>query len=185
MFLSLQGGPWSAKMSWSRNLSIAKFLALRAVSEQAVPNTRTWQILNRSHFYSNKATLYTDRRCFHVAAWLTSTTPNIGSNTAAEEPDCAKPVEDIPGPKTLPILGTVHHRLKNVGRMFHYLTDQAKVHGGIYREKTGSHYDVVLSHADMIQNFYRRESQFPHRIPIIPWLHWRKKRGKKLGIFLM
>ncbi len=125
------------------------------------------------------------KKQFHTTQCVKSGSPNIQTKTSTSEPDGVRPIEDVPGPKAVPLFGTALPQLNNLGRLYDFMNDQAKKFGGIYKEKLGKYYDIVLSDADIVQTFYQREEKLPHRYAIEPWRYWKEKRGKKLGLFLM
>ncbi len=149
----------------------------RCMCNNMLPNTPLGKFAGSLCYKKNILLASSSVNHFHATHSIKS------SNTS--DPERVRPIEDIPGPKAVPVFGTMLPQLKNLGRLYEFMNDQAKKFGGIYREKPGPIYSVILSDANFIQNFYQREEKLPHRAPIEPWKYWKEKRGKKLGIFLM
>uniref|UniRef100_A0A0B7AB98 Cytochrome P450 n=1 Tax=Arion vulgaris TaxID=1028688 RepID=A0A0B7AB98_9EUPU len=100
--------------------------------------------------------------------------------------DKVQPFENIPGPKGLPIIGTLYDYIKKDGlkfsKMFKIFQQRAQQFGDIYFEKIGAFHSVVISNPYHYNKFVQSEGKYPNRREMMPIAHYRQKRGFDLGI---
>ncbi|BFZ16979.1 hypothetical protein BsWGS_20018 [Bradybaena similaris] len=94
--------------------------------------------------------------------------------------------ENIPGPKGLPIVGTLFDYMKKEGlkfsQMFKVFQQRAQEFGDIYYEKIGAFHSVVVSSPKEYNRLIHAEGKYPNRREMMPIVHYRKKKGFDLGI---
>ncbi|XP_063441953.1 cytochrome P450 10-like [Mytilus trossulus] len=95
--------------------------------------------------------------------------------------------EDIPGPKGLPIVGTLFDYFKKDGprfnKMFKAYQQRAFEYGPIYKEQIGAISTVVISDPLEYNKVIRSEGKYPNRREMEPMAHYRRK--KKIGLGLV
>ncbi|XP_076110154.1 cytochrome P450 10-like isoform X1 [Mytilus galloprovincialis] len=95
--------------------------------------------------------------------------------------------EDIPGPKGLPIVGTLFDYFKKDGprfnKMFKAYQQRAFDYGPIYKEQIGAISTVVISDPVEYNKVIRSEGKYPNRREMEPMAHYRRK--KKIGLGLV
>ncbi|XP_041357475.1 cytochrome P450 10-like [Gigantopelta aegis] len=98
----------------------------------------------------------------------------------------AQPFEAIPGPKGLPIIGTLFDYFKKDGlrfdKMFEAYRQRSLEYGPIYKEKIGPLQNVVISDPEIYSAVIRAETKTPIRREMEPMAHYRTKKGIGLGI---
>ncbi|GAB1606457.1 cytochrome P450 10-like [Argonauta hians] len=117
-------------------------------------------------------------------------TLNVLKTYASEERPNSKllgrPFEDIPGPKGLPLLGTLLDYFKKDGlsfpKMFEAYNQRAIQFGPIFREQITTVKTVVISDLDEYSKVIKSEGRFPHRREMEPMMYHRKQRGLDLGL---
>lgn len=95
--------------------------------------------------------------------------------------------EQIPSPRSLPVVGTTFDLLSAGGAPFlHKYCDQRhKSLGRLYREKIGNLDCVFVADASLMQRVYSNEGQFPvHSVPE-PWTIFNQMKGIQRGLFFM
>lgn len=99
----------------------------------------------------------------------------------------AKPYEDIPTPKGLPLIGTTLDLIASGGapNVHQYVHRRHKQLGSIYREKMGNVEAVFISNADMMQKVYQFEGKFPQHMVPEPWIIYNEVNGVQRGLFFM
>ncbi|XP_052825862.1 cytochrome P450 10 [Octopus bimaculoides] len=97
-----------------------------------------------------------------------------------------RPFEEIPGPKGLPILGTLLDYFKKDGlsftKMFEAYNKRALEYGPIFREQITTVKTVVISDLDEYSKVIKAEGRFPHRREMEPMMYHRHQRGVDLGL---
>ncbi|EDV28486.1 uncharacterized protein TRIADDRAFT_51440 [Trichoplax adhaerens] len=100
----------------------------------------------------------------------------------------AKPMDQIPGPKGLPIIGTLLDYVRNDGwgfkNLFAITEERRQQYGPIYKEKMGHYSIVYVSTVEDAEKVLRAEGKYPDRNPIIPLVEYRKKRNLSMGVIL-
>ncbi|RDD38261.1 Cytochrome P450 10 [Trichoplax sp. H2] len=100
----------------------------------------------------------------------------------------AKPMDQIPGPKGLPIIGTLLDYVRNDGwgfkNLFAITEERRQQYGPIYEEKMGHYSIVYVSTVEDAEKVLRAEGKYPDRNPIIPLVEYRKKRNLSMGVIL-
>ena len=105
---------------------------------------------------------------------------------AAVENVDAKSYDQIPGPKGLPVVGTVldYVRGKGYTRMQEIQHERVKKYGEIYREKIMDFETVTISNPDDVQYLFRNEGKYPQREPHFPlWMKYKEDRNQAHGVF--
>lgn len=113
------------------------------------------------------------------------------AQTQAVEGIAAKPFKEIPGPKGLPIIGTLLDYVRDQGegirgyKRMHVMQQQRiQQFGSIYREKILNFETVAISNPDDVQFLFRNEGKYPTREPIFPlWMKYKEERKQAHGVF--
>ncbi|XP_053395219.1 cytochrome P450 10-like isoform X2 [Mercenaria mercenaria] len=104
----------------------------------------------------------------------------------ARETTEVKSFESIPGPKGLPIVGTLFDYLKKDGLKFNKMHEayqkRAIEHGPIYKEKIATINSVVISDPEEYSKVIRSEGKYPQRRPMEPIAFYREQKGLGLGL---
>lgn len=101
------------------------------------------------------------------------------TQTISEEWDNAKPYEDIPGPKPLPVVGNIWRFFPYIGDLSIEFTDQQeylhKKFGNIVKLTglPGRNDMVMLYEPDQIEKVYRNEGPWPNRSSLHSFKHYR------------
>ena len=104
----------------------------------------------------------------------------------------AKPFKEIPGPKGLPIIGTLLDYVRDQGegmsgyKRMHVMQQQRiQQFGSIYRDKKIVNSETVaISNPDDVQFLFRNEGKYPTRQPVFPlWMKYKEEREQPLGLF--
>ena len=112
-------------------------------------------------------------------------------HTQAAQGIAAKPFKEIPGPKGLPIIGTLLDYVRDQGegirgyKRMHVMQQQRiQQFGSIYREKIVNYETVAISNPDDVQFLFRNEGKHPTRQPVFPlWMKYKEEREQPLGLF--
>ncbi|OWF55008.1 cytochrome P450 10-like isoform X2 [Mizuhopecten yessoensis] len=92
----------------------------------------------------------------------------------------------IPGPKGLPLIGTLFDYLKKDGlrfnKMFEAYRTRALEFGPIYKEKIATISTVIISDPDEYSKVIRDEGKYPMRREMEPMAYYRSKNGIGLGL---
>lgn len=120
--------------------------------------------------------------CLLTRNSTTATNPAVDDIEMAQ----AKPMDQIPGPKGLPVVGTLFELARNDGwgfkNLFTVTERRRKQYGPIYKEKIGNFNIIVVSDADDAEKVLRAEGTYPDRSPIVPLVEYRKKRNLSMGV---
>ncbi|ELU08568.1 hypothetical protein CAPTEDRAFT_134490, partial [Capitella teleta] len=96
-----------------------------------------------------------------------------------------KPFKDTPGPKGLPVIGTLLEFTKKDGlkfnKMFEVMTSRSKEFGSVYKERIGFLESVIVSDPDEYTKVIKVDGKYPHRIEMLPMVHYRQKKKMALG----
>ncbi|KAK6179576.1 hypothetical protein SNE40_011903 [Patella caerulea] len=124
-----------------------------------------------------------------------NTLETVGSfMTNPVEPEIQAPVtqsairsfEHVPGPKGLPILGTLLDYFKKDGlrfnKMFEAYQSRSLEFGPIFKESIGPIDTVVISDPDEYSKVIRAESKYPNRREMEPMAYYRTKKNLTLGL---
>ncbi|XP_066267323.1 probable cytochrome P450 49a1 [Branchiostoma lanceolatum] len=111
------------------------------------------------------------------------------AESAAHEA-AARPFDEIPGPKGLPLIGTAwdytpfgQFPLKtNLRGSFR---ERTKTYGSIYREKIGPMDLVVISDPKEIGKVFRNEGRYPERLPLMSVKIYRELKKLPLGVAIL
>ena len=136
--------------------------------------------LSLQNFYKNKPSLKASKYFKFRSA-----------QTQAVEGIAAKPFKEIPGPKGLPIIGTLLDYVRDQGegirgyKRMHVMQQQRiQQFGSIYREKIVDFETVAISNPDDVQLLFRNEGKYPTREPIFPlWMKYKEERKQAHGVF--
>ncbi|XP_063428230.1 cytochrome P450 10-like [Mytilus trossulus] len=94
--------------------------------------------------------------------------------------------QNVPGPKGLPIVGTLFDYFKKDGprfnKMFEAYRQRAIEYGPIYKEKIGPISSVIISDPLEYNKVIRAERKYPNRREMEPMAHYRRKRNMGLGL---
>ncbi|RDD36293.1 Cytochrome P450 10 [Trichoplax sp. H2] len=97
-------------------------------------------------------------------------------------------MDQIPGPKGLPFIGTLLDYAKNDGwgfQNFFAMTEKRRQeYGPIYKETIGNNQIVAVSTSEDAEKVLRAEGKYPNRNPIAPLVEYRKKRSLSMGVVL-
>ncbi|EDV28482.1 uncharacterized protein TRIADDRAFT_19239 [Trichoplax adhaerens] len=97
-----------------------------------------------------------------------------------------KSMDQIPGPKGLPFIGTLLEYTRNDGwgfkNFFAMTQKRRREYGPIYKENIGNNRFVVVSTSQDVEIILRAEGKYPNRNPIAPLAEYRKKRNLSLGV---
>lgn len=105
---------------------------------------------------------------------------------AAMENVDPKSYDQIPGPKGLPLVGTLFDYVRNKGhtRVHEIQAERVQEYGEIYREKLLGLDTVTISNADDVQYLFRNEGKYPQREPQFPlWMKYKEERKQAHGVF--
>lgn len=105
---------------------------------------------------------------------------------AAMESVDAKSYDQIPGPKGLPLVGTLFDYVRNKGhtRVHEIQGERVQKYGEIYREKLLDLETVTISNVDDVQYLFRNEGKYPQREPQFPlWMKYKEERKQAHGVF--
>ena len=92
------------------------------------------------------------------------------------------PFDSIPGPKGLPVVGSLPEVIRNIGKGHELITRRFKEFGPIFKEKAGAMVMVNTCDLEAIEKLCRHEGKYPKRIVIPPWNQWREDRNLAKGV---
>ncbi|XP_071105203.1 1,25-dihydroxyvitamin D(3) 24-hydroxylase, mitochondrial-like [Haliotis cracherodii] len=107
--------------------------------------------------------------------------------TSAQTDDHAadvKPFSALPGPKGLPVVGTLFDIMKNSARLNEMIQKRHETYGPIYREKMGRIDAVFLTDVEAVEQLFRQEAKYPVRIQLEHWIKYREDRGFNKGLVM-
>ncbi|XP_022096144.1 cytochrome P450 10-like [Acanthaster planci] len=112
--------------------------------------------------------------------------PRTGSVTGPNALSTARPYEEVPGPKGLPVLGTLLDYTKlgdySLEKMHEAIVDRFKKYGPIYKENIAGAEAVHILDPKDVADLFRNEGRTPRRIIMEPMAFYRKIRKKNAGI---
>lgn len=116
--------------------------------------------------------------------------PEQQSGTTASSTDfynCAKPYEQMPSPRHLPVIGTTIDLVRAGGAPYlhEYCDMRHKTLGPIYMEKMGGTEVVFIADSELMQKVYQNEGKFPQHMVPDPWTIYNEKHGIQRGLFFM
>ncbi|KAI8510675.1 hypothetical protein Bbelb_115910 [Branchiostoma belcheri] len=99
----------------------------------------------------------------------------------------ARPFEEIPGPKGLPLIGTAldyspFGQFPMKTKLMESFKERTKTYGNIYREKIGPMDLVVISDPKEIERVFRNEGRYPERQPLLSVKIYRELKKLPAGI---
>ncbi|XP_070540550.1 cytochrome P450 10-like [Ptychodera flava] len=95
-----------------------------------------------------------------------------------------KPFEDIPGQQSKLATYINIFRKGGLARFDEYFTWRRNTLGPIWKESIGVMSGVVVADPSATEAVVRAEGKYPRRMPMEPWLLYRKMGGYSLGVFL-
>ena len=118
---------------------------------------------------------------------LMATSPDSVQDNKEQVID-AKPYSQVPGPKGLPIIGTLWTLLKNGGyyqRKTHLLhTEYREKYGPIFKDKIVNMEMLFISTPEDSAALFKAEGKYPSRGPLTPWIVYREQRKKSKGLLV-
>ena len=128
------------------------------------------------------------RRSSRTEAALTPETEDGATGrTSVGSAECSlppKPFSEVPGPKGLPLIGSLLDIVRTVGRGHLDLKEKFDKYGPIIKVKLGGLTLVHVKDVDAIEKMHRLEGKYPRRIAIEPWTRWRKEHQKAPGVLI-
>ncbi|XP_078365225.1 cytochrome P450 10-like [Oculina patagonica] len=97
-----------------------------------------------------------------------------------------KSFSEMPGPKGLPVVGTLFGYVRDKGhtRMHDIQHQRVQQYGEIYHEKILDYETVTISNPDDVQYLFRHEGKYPQREPLFPlWMKYKQDRKQAEGVF--
>ena len=112
------------------------------------------------------------------------------AHTQTVQGTSAKSFDEMPGPKGLPLIGTLLDYTKDLGggvrayqRMHEMQQQRVQEYGPIFREKIFDRQTVTISNPDDVEYLFRNEGKWPQREPPFPlWKKYKEDRGQVQGI---
>ena len=107
---------------------------------------------------------------------------------AAQDTAHVKTFDEIPGPKGLPLIGTMLDYARNDGisRMHEIMAERIQTYGPIVREDMLNFKCVYVSDVNDVEHVFRNEGKNPVREPQLPiWNKYKKDRDQQHGIFTL
>ena len=115
--------------------------------------------------------------CFSVSA-------KTQDNSPSEIKASALPFDEIPGPKGLPLLGSLFEFIKEGGiQNLHNMSAQRfEKYGPLFKDTILGRTLVHLSKPAEVENLLRADGKYPNRPELIPLAFLRKQQNIHLGI---
>lgn len=118
---------------------------------------------------------------------LAATSPGLAHDDK-EKFTNAKPYSQVPGPKGLPIIGTLWTLLKDNGyyqKRPHLLhAEYREKYGPIFKDKIVNFEMLFISTPEDAATLFSAEGKYPSRGPILPLVIYREQRKKPRGVFI-
>ncbi|XP_071105191.1 1,25-dihydroxyvitamin D(3) 24-hydroxylase, mitochondrial-like [Haliotis cracherodii] len=95
-----------------------------------------------------------------------------------------KPFSALPGPRGLPIIGTLFHSMRNASRLHESIQERHETYGPIFREKLGILDAVFLTDVDAVESLLRQDGKYPSRMQVDIWHEYRNNSGLRKGLLL-
>lgn len=142
-----------------------------------------WSHLPKKIVYPNAVNSIARRIALRSTATITAEIDNDKEKIAN-----AKPFSEIPGPKGLPIIGTLWTLLKDNGyyqtRTHELFAKYSEEYGPIFKNKIANMELVIVTKPEDAAAIFKAEGKFPSRGPIMPWVVHREVRKKSKGVLL-
>lgn len=106
---------------------------------------------------------------------------NSGTASARASAQEIKPFEEIPGPRVLPILGTLWKYFTG-DQPFEIQRKCFEEYGPIYRDVIGDRVLIQLSDANIFRSIFQAEGKIPMRPWVDCWKRYRERRKYCIGI---
>ncbi|XP_066267300.1 probable cytochrome P450 CYP44 [Branchiostoma lanceolatum] len=112
---------------------------------------------------------------------------STGAAESAAHETAARPFDEIPGPKGLPLIGTAWDytpfgRFPVKTNMRDSFRERTRTYGSIYREKLGPLDLVVISDPKEIGKVFRNEGRYPERLPLMSIKTYRELKKLPVGL---
>ncbi|EDV28484.1 uncharacterized protein TRIADDRAFT_51438 [Trichoplax adhaerens] len=133
----------------------------------------------------------TTTACYRSASSLRMRYSTTSTNPVEDHSQMSnvKTMDQIPGPKGLPFIGTLLDYAKNDGwgfkNFFAMAEKRRQEYGPIYKETIGNNRMVVVSTSEDAEKVLRAEGKYPNKKNlIVPIAEYRKKRNLSMGVLL-
>lgn len=100
-----------------------------------------------------------------------------------------KSFDEMPGPRGLPLIGTLDYTkdlgggMRGYQRMHEIQQQRVQQYGPIYREKIFDRQTVTISNPDDVEYLFRNEGKWPQREPPVPlWKKYKQDRNRVPGV---
>ncbi|XP_066267336.1 probable cytochrome P450 49a1 [Branchiostoma lanceolatum] len=123
-----------------------------------------------------------------LAALKTTYRPqSTRAEESAAHEAAARPFDEIPGPKGLPLIGTALEytplgRFPVKTNLRDSFRERTRTYGIIYREKLGPMDLVVISDPKEIEKVFRNEGRYPERLPLMSMKIYRELKKLPAGV---
>lgn len=125
---------------------------------------------------------------FH-GIWAKKQQQTYGAVTpgVARARDGVRSYEEMPTPRSLPVIGTTLDVVKFGGasRIHEYCDHRHKQLGSVYREKLGAVEAVFVAESSLLQQVYANEGRYPQHMVPEAWTIYNEKHDIKRGLFFM
>ncbi|KAK3610396.1 hypothetical protein CHS0354_008681 [Potamilus streckersoni] len=125
------------------------------------------------------------QRClFTEFSSRTSDAASITTEDISDSEVRVKTLQDMPGPRGYPILGTApeYFRKANRGQMHDVQRKFHQKYGRIFKEKLGPVTNVSIADPRLVEEIFRNESITPNRPPYEAWILYKEMRKRNRGI---
>ncbi|XP_076255105.1 cytochrome P450 family protein sad [Rhynchophorus ferrugineus] len=98
-----------------------------------------------------------------------------------------KTIDDVPGPKGLPLIGTTLSLLMagSTPKLHHYIDKRHKEYGSIFKESIGPVPCIFISDAKTIRDVFAHEGKYPIHVLPEAWTTYNTLHNVSRGIFFM